>query len=479
MPRPTPRFAPGKEYPIPHENRYIHEMIAETIAQLSREYAPGDTPREFHPKQHALLRAEFIVEPDLPDHLRVGVFATPCTYSAFVRYSNSSHTPKPDIKKDVRGMVLKLTGVPGEKLLNDGDRTDVQDFLLASNQRFFARDIREFQKTIKAVTGPPLGLLGYLLSSPRHLAVLLRSLQANGRYGNLLQIPYWSTTPYQFGDPARAVKYHLRPVSGEKDPIPPKPSAWYLREAMIRTLSQTDVWFDFMVQFQEDPERMPIEDATVIWTSPYVKLARLRILQQDFATETQLAQGQNMAFNPWHSLPAHRPLGGPNRARRAIYASLSAFRLSRNQAPAPLPPPQIPTPMPITNQQRVAEMMTAYENKEIQKVLCMMSPDIVWFTPGDPKTIPFAGTHTGREGVAAYFGMQAKILKFTAFKPLGLIGAADGPQQVVLINETALVIDTQKSYTMDFALVITIQNQLVTHVEVLMDTQQVAEAFEK
>ncbi|RMG66184.1 MAG: hypothetical protein D6722_15370 [Bacteroidetes bacterium] len=173
---PKRRLEPGKEYPIPHENRYIHEMISETIAQLTHDYAPGDTPREFHPKEHALLKAEFIVNPDLAGDLRVGLFAEPRTYLAFVRYSNSSHVPKPDIKKDVRGMVLKLTGVPGEKLLNNGNRTDVQDFLLASNQRFFAREIREFQKTIKAVTGPPLGLLGYLLSSPRHLAVLRRSL---------------------------------------------------------------------------------------------------------------------------------------------------------------------------------------------------------------------------------------------------------------------------------------------------------------
>jgi len=249
---------------------------------------------------------------------------------------------------------------------------------------------------------------------------------------------------------------------------------------MSRTLREQEVWFDFMVQFQEHPETMPIEDSTIIWTSPYVKLAKLRILQQDFAHEAQLAKGQNMSFNPWHSLSAHRPLGGPNRARRAIYASLSEFRLSRNQAPAPLPPspPVITSPMPPSNKQIVMEMMSAYEHKDIPKVLSMMSTDVVWFTPGDPKTIPFSGTHLGREGVAAYFGLQAKILKFTAFKPLGLVGSDDEPRQVVLINETALVLATQKTYTMDFALVITLENQMVTHVEVLMDTQQVAEAFQ-
>jgi hypothetical protein len=33
-----------------------------------------------------------------------------------------------------------------------------------------------------------------------------------------------------------------------------------------------------------------------------------------------------MSFNPWHALVPHRPLGSMNRARRAIYEALSAFR---------------------------------------------------------------------------------------------------------------------------------------------------------
>jgi hypothetical protein len=84
-----------------------------------------------------------------------------------------------------------------------------------------------------------------------------------------------------------------------------------------------------MVQFQTDPDRMPIEDASVEWpreASPYVPVARLRIPPQTFDDPARVAQCEQMAFNPWHCLEAHRPLGNMNRARRRIYAEMAAFR---------------------------------------------------------------------------------------------------------------------------------------------------------
>jgi hypothetical protein len=42
---------------------------------------------------------------------------------------------------------------------------------------------------------------------------------------------------------------------------------------------------------------------------------------------------EHLSFNPWHGLPEHRPLGVVNRARRTIYAKVSAFRHQLNEAP--------------------------------------------------------------------------------------------------------------------------------------------------
>ena len=40
----------------------------------------------------------------------------------------------------------------------------------------------------------------------------------------------------------------------------------------------------------------------------------------------------NLSFNPWHSLPEHRPIGGINRLRKAVYETVSAYRHERNGA---------------------------------------------------------------------------------------------------------------------------------------------------
>jgi hypothetical protein len=76
---------------------------------------------------------------------------------------------------------------------------------------------------------------------------------------------------------------------------------------------------------------MPIEDPTVRWTSPFTKVATIRIPQQVFDTAKQNEFGENLIFNIWHSLPEHRPIGGFNRARRRIYEALYTYRLERNQ----------------------------------------------------------------------------------------------------------------------------------------------------
>jgi hypothetical protein len=110
----------------------------------------------------------------------------------------------------------------------------------------------------------------------------------------------------------------------------------YLTEAMVRTLNTEDVEFDFMVQFQTDPARMPIEDPSIAWKeseSPFIKVATVHIPKQEFASPAQMEFGDNLSFTPWHSLPEHRPLGGIQRARRTVYQTISKLRHNLNNAP--------------------------------------------------------------------------------------------------------------------------------------------------
>jgi hypothetical protein len=150
-----------------------------------------------------------------------------------------------------------------------------------------------------------------------------------------LEVQYYSNVPFLLGD-GQAVQYSLRPRSRARSRIPAHPGENYLRDAMVRTLATADWSFDFMVQVQTDPHRMPVEDATVKWPeelSPYVPVARLRLPAQRFDSDAQLAFADVLRYNPWHSLPAHRPLGNSNRARRRMYAELAELRQAMNQVP--------------------------------------------------------------------------------------------------------------------------------------------------
>ena len=94
--------------------------------------------------------------------------------------------------------------------------------------------------------------------------------------------------------------------------------------------------FDFLIQPQTDPARMSIENAAVRWPerlSPPIRAATLELPRQTFDSPAQLAFANVLSFNPWHSLPEHRPLGNQNRARLRIYHELSRLRQAMNATP--------------------------------------------------------------------------------------------------------------------------------------------------
>jgi hypothetical protein len=103
---------------------------------------------------------------------------------------------------------------------------------------------------------------------------------------------------------------------------------------MVKTLAERDVEFDILLQVQTDPFLMPIENNAVLWPtkrSPRVPAAVLRIPKQTFDSPEQLAFARVLSYNPWHSLPEHRPLGNQSRARKRMYYELSQLRQRMNQ----------------------------------------------------------------------------------------------------------------------------------------------------
>ncbi|HEU4454447.1 MAG TPA: hypothetical protein VFR81_15370 [Longimicrobium sp.] len=228
-------------------------------------------------------------------------------------------------------MAIKLMGVPGEKLLEEERDEQTQDFILISTPVFVTRDVREFDALLKSIESSVPAQLWFYLT---HWRVALNVVRALKKLANPLQIRYFSTTPYLWGD--TAVKYSAIPRVSVPDTIPRNAEDDYLRAAMVRQLESGDARFDFAVQPQTDADAMPIEDPGREWSetaSPYRKVASIVIPRQSFDSERQRTFGENLSFSPWHSLPEHRPLGGVNRARRLAYAFISTFRHQRNGVP--------------------------------------------------------------------------------------------------------------------------------------------------
>jgi hypothetical protein len=141
----------------------------------------------------------------------------------------------------------------------------------------------------------------------------------------------WSTTPHE--PCLRAIKFSVKPrLPQNRLNIKIPKSDNYLREALSTFLGQKDAYFDFYVQLQTDPERMPIEDPRIEWKGAQEhKVATIRIPAQVFDTPDQQEFGEHLSFTPWHCLPEHKPLGGINRSRREVYQAGSMMRHQANQ----------------------------------------------------------------------------------------------------------------------------------------------------
>lgn len=79
-----------------------------------------------------------------------------------------------------------------------------------------------------------------------------------------------------------------------------------------------------------DAEGLSIEDANTTWPDELtscVDVARIDIkaLQSPYTPEA-FEHGERLAFSPWHSLAANRPLGGINRLRKEVYATSASHR---------------------------------------------------------------------------------------------------------------------------------------------------------
>jgi hypothetical protein len=317
----------------PDEDAHRDDIISAMGDQMRRLWKPGDFQRGGNTKTHGIVRGEFIVREDIPEHMRRGIYAQPRTYPAWVRFCGPGPYITPDID-DVGFMSIsiKLMGVPGPKLLDDEKFT--QDMTAVSTPTFVTPDTKA-NAHLQRWSYKNAQLFHFLNFTQPHLLDLIMQGLWIKTQNSPLESQYFSCVPYLLGD-GQAMQFSVwsrRKQRTRVPRLPLRPSDNYLRDAMVATLAKENVEFDIKLQVQTDPYLMPVENNAVFWPprlSPRVPAAVLHIPQQKFDSPAQFEFAKVLSYNPWHCVPEHRPLGNQSRARLRLYKTLSTLRQSMN-----------------------------------------------------------------------------------------------------------------------------------------------------
>jgi len=348
---PAVPYSPAVEHCDADEDVTIAEMVkvftdmAHTVAAHE-----GHAHRAVHAKGHALLRGRFRVLDGLSPELAQGLFAAPGEFDALVRLSSPPAEQLPDTVSTPRAMAVKILDVPGARV-EGGDELHSQDFLMVNGPAFNTPGIGGFLRSAKllAATTERMPRTKQVISATLRgteaaleavggQSASLKALGGEPKHHPLGET-FYTQVPFRYGD--YIAKFSWVPVSpalvaltgtkleSEPDTQRDAISAFF---AAPRAVAE----WELRVQLCRDLEKMPIEDASVVWPedlSPYLPVGRLVVEAQSSWSADAEAAEDALAFAPWHALAAHQPLGNLNRARRVVMAASREFRSRFNRCP--------------------------------------------------------------------------------------------------------------------------------------------------
>jgi hypothetical protein len=291
--------------------------LGEKINELQRLMAAsGQIQRGFHAKMHGCMKAELVPDPARPAQTRQGIFASDETHQAWVRFSNGQGKSLKDNERDVRGFAMKVLGVDGTRLVDDGATT--QDFLMTTRAASHVNDAIEFMEFAEAAAKGNLISWGLL-----HPVAASRLFRATAPVKTLVT-RYWTGSAYRLG--ANIAKVSVWPCNGQSTTTQgtTEDNPDYLRTDLQTRLAAGDVCFEVGVQIRKDPANESVEKGSSVWDeqrNPFVKVGRVIVHQRTTAEATADEEFCNdLAFNPWNGIDQHRPLGHMNRARKLVYS---------------------------------------------------------------------------------------------------------------------------------------------------------------
>lgn len=390
----------------------LRKMFVDMV--MGRRLGGGQKPalRPVFLKPHGIARGRFTIRPNLPEELRVGVFAG-SSYDAWVRFSSDNVPTAPDLKLTC-GVGIKLFGVPGEKILPPNTDAPTHDFLLQNHPVFFVDTLQDFCAFTHA--GVVEGDYGpYLAAHPRTNEILDAMQHV---VPSVLSTPYWSGLPFKFGTDGRFVKYKLVPAGRAGDPVPglSTDDPTYLHDDLRARLLEAEAAFHFLVQFGGDEEHTPLDRATKEWretVAPPIHVATLTFPRQDVDAPGQASYGENLAFNTWHALPEHEPVGSIAQARRVVYQAAADLRRERNDVPLAEPTEPRPIEPDPEGRDRVVVRAKIHPAIGIARVGDSVDHYVIGPEVDRPEPLP-AGSYKDRHGALKRQAARFRVYGYNA-----------------------------------------------------------------
>jgi hypothetical protein len=344
-------WSPSLEQPAPNESE-ISDEISRTMQHITRTMASHyrHAYRPVHAKSHGVLIGSLQIQPDLPEHLKQGLFATPDAHPAILRFSTNPGDLLADSVSSPRGLAVKVLNVAGEMLpSHDGNTT--QDFVCINAKAFGAPDPADFLQQIKILDKTleyPEALKQVVSTIARGTNVALRAIGIHSGaldnlghpYTHILGETFSTLAPVRYGDYVAKIAFvpsseNLKALTGKH--VDAGHGFNPLEEAVREFFRTSTAIWEVQAQLGLDPELTPIEDASREWPedkSPWHTVATLTVPpQESYSDARQIFVDEQLSFSPWHSLAAHQPLGGIMRSRLNAYEAAQKFRAERNLRP--------------------------------------------------------------------------------------------------------------------------------------------------
>ena len=242
-----------------------------------------------------------------------------------------------------------LDGVDGKKLQPAFENSKEFHFLMNSSEEFWCPDMKCMTSVITSIrrskdrptipSNPDniFAQVGEFASWSEENAATMQRILAENEYGSsqghVGAIAVWTQAPYMFGK--KAAKFSLIPCNEDfhGQPLMDPEAKDFDPNFMSTRLKETQaegkyLCYKLKAQFQEDPCKQPIEDASVKWGTEERVLGEVVFTSDPVGDEDEKCR--NVVFQPWMKTKEFKPIGGLNRGRLYAYQMLGEARQALN-----------------------------------------------------------------------------------------------------------------------------------------------------